>query len=181
MQPSLHTAHLTLRPYKLSDARAVQQLAGAKEVADTTMTIPHPYPDGAAESWISGHAAAFEDRKEITFAILLEESDELLGTASLIDLSAKHARAELGYWVGAPHWGKGYCSEAVARLITYARQELGVTRIVGRCFARNPASARVMLKVGLREEGHLSRHICKSGRYEDILLFGASYPDRGDA
>ena len=51
-QPVLRTSRLALRPFVLDDALAVQMLAGAREVADTTMHIPHPYPLGAAQVWI---------------------------------------------------------------------------------------------------------------------------------
>ena len=50
--PTLQTAQLVLRPFTLEDAPAVQRLAGAHEVASTTLTIPHPYEDGMAEEWI---------------------------------------------------------------------------------------------------------------------------------
>ncbi len=58
-QPTLHTPRLILRPFQLSDASAAQQLAGAAEVAAMTLTIPHPFGDGIAESWIATHRAAW--------------------------------------------------------------------------------------------------------------------------
>lgn len=179
MQPTLHSSRLILRPYTLDDAADVQRLAGDVRIADTTLTIPHPYPDGVAETWISGHANAFENGGEITYAITLESTGELLGTVSLIDVQRKHARAELGYWIGVPYWGKGYCTEAVCCLITFAIEQLGMTRIVARCLSRNPASARVMEKAGLALEGCQRQHILKNGVYEDILLYGLTLPERG--
>lgn len=52
----LHTPRLLLRPFDLADAPAVQRLAGEKDIAANTLTVPHPYPDGAAEEWIASHA-----------------------------------------------------------------------------------------------------------------------------
>ena len=179
MQPSLSTQRLLLRPYVSADGPAVQRLAGDPRVADATTAIPHPYPDGAAQAWIATHPASYLARKEITFAVALRTSGELVATVSLLDISSYHARAELGYWTGVPFWGSGYCTEAVTRLIVFARESLGVTKVVGRCLARNPASARVMEKAGLVREGYLVKHTLKNGKYEDIVLYGAVFPSRG--
>ena len=178
MQPSIHTARLLLRPFHMTDALRVQRLAGDAKIADTTTTIPHPYPDGAAEVWIASHPDRFAQGTEVTFAMELRRSKELVGCISLVDICSKHQRAELGYWVGAEHWCKGYCSEAADALVKFGHEELGCTRIVARCFARNGASATVLERSGLVHEGLLPRHILKNGRFEDILLFGLNLPSR---
>lgn len=58
--PTLRTGRLVLRTFALEDAPSVQKLSGAREIARTTRPIPHPYPDGEAERWISTHRAAFD-------------------------------------------------------------------------------------------------------------------------
>jgi ribosomal-protein-alanine N-acetyltransferase len=181
MQPTLYSERLILRPYQVEDGPAVQRLAGDIRIADTTTTIPHPYPPDAAEAWISTHAQAFSERTGATFAITLRDTGVLVGTISLIEISMKHARAEVGYWIGVEFWGYGYCTEALNKIISFALESLSVTRIVARCLARNPASARVMEKSGLKREGLLSKHILKNGTYEDILLYGLVLPARGGA
>lgn len=177
-QPSLSSDRLFLRPYRLEDAREVQRLAGDARVADTTAGIPHPYPDGAAETWISAHAANFDARKEIDFAVTLQGSGRLVGTVTLLDIAPDDARAELGYMIGVDYWSHGYATEAVCRLIQFAFGELALSRIVGRCLARNKASARVMEKAGLRQEGYLVRHVLKNAKFEDVLLYGLNLSGR---
>lgn len=178
MQPTLTTERLTLRPFTLADAADLQRLAGDARIADTTMSIPHPYPEGAAEAWIATLADSFATRREMVFALVETRSGLLIGTAALLDISEQHARAELGYWVGVDAWSKGFGTEAALRLIQLAHQELGITRIVARCLARNPASARVMEKVGLRREGFFVQDVQKNGRYEDVLFYGLVLPER---
>ena len=180
MQPTLTSARLCLRPFALADANDVQRLAGDKRVALAATTIPHPYPDGAAEAWISTHADAFSAKSEVAFAITLRDGGDLVGAISLLDISERHARAEIGYWTGIDHWNRGYCTEAFTRLVPYAFEELGITRIVARCSAQNAASARVMEKTGLKREGLLLKHSRKQGQFDDVLLYGLVLPGRGE-
>jgi len=177
-QPHLTTNRLRLRPYLITDARDVQRLAGDARIADTTVNVPHPYNDGVAEKWIAFHRTAFEAKASVIFAITLTSNSELVGTASLINISENDARAEIAYWVGIEHWGHGYCTEAVQRLTQYAHEELQITRIVAKCFARNPASARVMEKAGLQREGFFPKHIRKAGIFEDLLFYGCNLGSR---
>ena len=178
MQPTLISSRLCLRPFAQADANAVQRLAGDKRVALAATTIPHPYPDGAAESWIATHADAFAAKREVTFAMALRDGGEVVGAISLLDLSERHARCEVGYWTGADFWSRGYCTEAFGRIIPYAYEELEITKIVARCSAQNAASARVMEKVGLKREGVLIKHSLKHGQYDDVLVYGLVLPGR---
>jgi len=170
-QPSLRTTRLLLRPFVLSDAEDVQRLAEDRAVAEPTSAIPHPYLDGMAESWIKTHRKSFADGKQAVFAVTLTGSGELLGAISLMCMHRTHQRAEIGYWIGRDFWNQGYATEAARRLIAFAF-DLGLRRVCGRCLKRNPASARVMEKAGMRPEGCLRAHEFKAGRFEDVLLYG---------
>jgi [ribosomal protein S5]-alanine N-acetyltransferase len=170
-QPVLHTARLTLRPFVLADGPDVQRLAGAREIADTTLLIPHPYPDGAAEQWIATHPERFAAGKVVTYAITLTASGELCGATGL-GINREHQHAELGYWIGVPYWNQGYTTEAAAALLNYGFSELNLHRIFSLHFARNPASGRVMQKIGMRYEGTLLQHWLVRQRYEDLVHYG---------
>lgn len=156
-QPTLTTERLYLRPFNLDDAARVQRLAGDSRIADATSTIPHPYPDGAAEAWISTHQRSFESRHGAIFAVTLLSTAQLVGAVSLINVSLADKRAKLGYWVGVEFWRLGLCSEASRRLIAYSADSWGISRFVAKCLSRNPAPARVMEKVGMLREGRLLR------------------------
>lgn len=175
-QPDLVTARLRLRPFVPADAPAVQALAGAREVADTTLTIPHPYPDGAAEEWIAMHRAGWADGKDVTYAITAADGGALVGAVGLA-LVPVHAGAELGYWIARPAWGRGYATEAAAVLCDFAFATLGVHRIQARHFVRNPASGRVMQKLGMRYEGVLRDAVRRWGRFEDVAVYAVLAPD----
>lgn len=178
-QPDLVTARLRLRPFSLADAPAVQALAGAREVADTTLTIPHPYPDAAAAAWIATHGPAWAARRAVTYAVT-DVTGALVGAVGLA-LAPAHASAEVGYWIGLPAWGRGYATEAAAALFGYAFGGLGVHRVEGRHFTRNAASGRVMQKLGMRPEGLMREAVRRWDRFEDLALYAVLSSEWGQA
>jgi ribosomal-protein-alanine N-acetyltransferase len=176
-QPELQTPRLILRPFALTDAADVQRLAGAPEVADTTLNVPHPYKDGMAEDWISSHAEQFASGTIITYAVALKgqstpkDQSGLVGAVSL-GVTVRHSRAELGYWIGVPFWNQGYATEASAALIEYGFDALGLHKITASHFVRNPASGRVMQKLGMTLEGTRHSHFLKGKHFEDVAIYG---------
>jgi ribosomal-protein-alanine N-acetyltransferase len=170
-QPTLETERLVLRPFRLADARDVQRLAGDRAIAETTATIPHPYPDGAAEAWIATHPDRFAGGDSVTFAITRRNDGVLLGAIGL-EINAEMQRAELGYWVGKPYWNHGYCTEAAQAVVRFAFKALGLRRVFARHYGRNAASGRLMQKAGMRHEGTLRQHTVKWGVVDDMEVYG---------
>ncbi len=169
--PVLTTARLCLRPFVLADAAEVQRLAGAREIAATTLRIPHPYPDGVAEGWILTHGGAWERGDELNLAITRQADGVLVGAIGLA-LALPDARAELGYWIGVPYWRQGFATEAARAVVGYGFDVLRLERIHACHFGGNPASGRVLAKAGLVHEGTQRRHVVKWGRTEDLELYG---------
>jgi RimJ/RimL family protein N-acetyltransferase len=169
-QPTIPTARLILRPFQPGDAEIVQKLAGEREVADTTLNIPHPYEDGIAEAWLATHKTGFEDGTLAVFAIVLRESGQLVGAIGL-EIDRRFKLAELGYWIGKPFWNRGYATEAAIGIIRYGFTSLELNRIASRHFTRNPASGRVMQKAGMQHEGMARQSMIKWGKYEDLQLY----------
>lgn len=169
-QPVLRTTRLLLRPFGFDDALSVQLLAGAREVADTTLHIPHPYPAGAAEQWIATHPATWEAGTGVTYAVTDAVTSVLMGAVGLTIMPA-HARGELGYWLGVPYWNRGYCTEASRAVVDLGFSQLGLHRIQARHLTRNPASGRVMQKLGMQPEGVNRDAILKHDRFEDLAMY----------
>lgn len=170
--PNLKTDRLVLRAFNNADAGRVQTLAGEFEIADTTLSIPHPYGDGVAEEWIKTHAENFENRKSLTLAICLADSNSVIGAVGLMNLNPQHQNAELGYWIGKPYWNRGYCTEACLRVLEFGFQELDLHRIYAHHMTRNPASGKVLTKIGMKHEGRVRESIVKWDEFEDIDLYG---------
>jgi [ribosomal protein S5]-alanine N-acetyltransferase len=171
MIPTLQTPRLILRPFHPGDAADVQRLAGNRAIADTTLAIPHPYLDGMAEAWIAMHEPEFAEGTGAAFAITECSNGNLVGAISLMRIQNNHM-AELGYWIGEPFWKQGFCTEAAGAVLDYAFPAFRLIRIHARHLRRNPASGRVMQKLGMKPEGRLRRHIRKWEVFEDVELYG---------
>jgi ribosomal-protein-alanine N-acetyltransferase len=169
--PRITTARLLLRPFTMADATDVQRLAGDRDVASTMASIPLPYEDGIAEQWIATHHRRFEQGTSLDLAITMAPGGTLVGAIGL-RFEPEHDRAELGYWIGKPYWGRGYATEAARALVQYGFDRLGLHRIYARHLTRNPASGNVLHKIGMTHEGHRRQHEKKWGIREDDELYG---------
>jgi len=168
--PTLETERLILRPFVITDADTVQTLAGHPAVAATTLNIPHPYPDGAAEMWILGHADRAAEGSGYTLALTRKEDGVVVGAMSLMGVSTTARRAELGYWIGVPYWGQGYATEAGRAFVAWAFDALELNKVYARHMTNNPASGKVMAKIGMQYEGTMRQHDCKGGQFVDIAF-----------
>lgn len=176
-QPSLETERLLLRPFRMGDADAVRVLAGDADIARNTLNIPHPYERMQAQSWIASHADQLQREQAVTYAATLPEGGDVVGAVGLI-LEREHQRAELGYWIGRPYWGQGYATEAARAVVAWGFEELGLHRIHAHHFSRNPASGRVLQKLGMYHEGRLREHVRKWGEYVDLEQYGILSDER---
>lgn len=143
------------------------RLAGDRQIAATTLRIAHPYTEKDA-------AAFFElllDDDKKWFAIELQEGGAFIGSVGL-RVEMDHYRAELGYWIAVPYWGRGYATEAGRELVRYGFEELGLKRIFATHFGHNTASGRVLEKIGLKHEGCQRQHFLKWGEFSDSELYG---------
>jgi ribosomal-protein-alanine N-acetyltransferase len=168
----IKTTRLVLRPFTEADAAALVPAAGAFEIADMTLTIPHPYSIEDARKWIGTMPEGFEKGRSFPMAITIGSGQgELVGAIGL-EVSLPHARAELGYWIAVPHWGKGYATEAGWAMLMFAFETLNLQRVTAHHFARNPASGRILQKIGMKHEGMLRQHIKKWDHFEDCVMYG---------
>ena len=166
--PTLETARLKLRPYSNADVEELLPLIGAREVAATTLRIPHPYTEKDAREFL---AMMVEGPHRIWLAIALRSDGRQIGGMGLT-VDARHQHAELGYWLGVPYWGKGYATEAAREMMRYGFEDLHLHRTFASHFKDNLASGRVLQKLGMRYEGCQREHIQKWEQFIDLELYG---------
>ena len=167
----LTTERLILRPLLEEDAKQIYLYCSDRDIADTTFAIPHPYSLKDAENFISYSSNKLKSEDEYNFAIICKKKLKLIGVIGLITFK-QHERAELGYWIGKPNWGKGYCTEAAKELISFAFEVLKLNKVHSSHILRNPASGKVMQKIGMKHEGRIRQHIKKWDKFEDADFYG---------
>jgi RimJ/RimL family protein N-acetyltransferase len=167
MSPTLETARLRLRPYTEDDIAELLPLIGTREVAATTLRIPFPYTEQDAVQFVSG---AQSDGK-IWLAIIQRSDGRQIGGIGL-RVEEAHQHAELGYWLGAVYWGKGYATEAAREILRYGFEELRLHRVFASHFKENTASAKILVKLGMRHEGCQREHLRKWDKFIDSEIYG---------
>ena len=157
------TARLLLRPGWAEDARALAAAIGEERIVRNLATAPWPYSLADAEAFLA------RPRDAVLPSLLVFARTD--GEPLLVGgcgLGAKPSGAvELGYWIARPYWGRGYAAEAATAVIDIART-LRVPRLVGSYFLDNPASGRVLEKLGFEPTGVIAPRL-SCGRGSEAL------------
>ena len=142
------TKRLTLRPAWPEDAAAIARAIGHEAVVRMLAKAPWPYCLADAEAF----TARRDQAGEASFLILSHECEypRLVGGIGLAPDDYGH---ELGYWLAPDAWGRGYATEAGQAVVAIARHALGLKRLHSGHFLDNPASGRVLHKLGFRPTG----------------------------
>jgi RimJ/RimL family protein N-acetyltransferase len=150
------TKRLTLRPGWPEDAAALSRAIGHEAVVMMLAQVPWPYRRGDAEAFLARPRTA----REVFLLILAHEADypRIVGGIGLQpEAGGAH---ELGYWLTPDAWGRGYATEAGRAAVAIARHALGLKRLVSGHFTDNPASGRVLRKLGFRPTGRIEARPC---------------------
>jgi [ribosomal protein S5]-alanine N-acetyltransferase len=169
--PTLETQRLLLRPFTMQDAPKVYEYLSDSRIPVRMHRIPNPCTMEWVEHYL--YKAIHEDPEigRFQFALARKSDGELVGRMN-IRVAAEHQRAEIGYWIGVPHWGNGYATEAGKRILQYGFESLGVQRIIGTVYSHNRASAQVLQKLGMRYEITRRQDTYKNGVFEDSEIYG---------
>lgn len=160
---------LVLRSWVPRDADALARHAHDREVwLNLRDRFPHPYTRDDARRWIA--LCADEPLRSTNLAI--EVGGEAAGAVGFDRLPDVHRlTAEIGYWLGRAHWGRGIATRALVAATRYAFERFDFERLEAGVFEWNPASSRVLEKAGYEREGRLRRSVFKDGRLGDAILY----------
>ena len=142
----LETERLVLRPWSSADAERLYDLASDPKIGSKAGWVPHTD---------SAHSASIIENtlsRPGTFAIVLKETDEVIGCISLVftdtTIPVEPSDAEIGFWIGSGYWNRGYATEACGAVLEYAFHDLGCSRVWCVCLEANIPCIRVQDKQG---------------------------------
>ncbi|MFZ4930611.1 GNAT family N-acetyltransferase [Chryseobacterium sp. Mn2064] len=166
--PTIETERLILSQLQEKDIPFIVEYLQHRIYSDLTSNIPYPYTEDDAKFWLKISREAFESNSGYTFAIR-DKEDHIIGAIGLHD--REDDKAELGYWIGISYWNKGYVTEAAKAIVDFGFKELEINKIFATHFPHNPASGRIMEKIGMEKEAVLKQHIKKDGEYYDLTMY----------
>lgn len=145
-----HQERIALQSIDFAHIEAMTSYLGSAEVLDRMLFKPQPFSIGDAQSFVLKAKSANPLDMRVN-AIINKETEEFLGLIS-ISVKDNHIIPSFGYWIGEPHWGKGYASEAVGVLIRDILPDFRFAMLRAGCELDNIASQRVLEKNGFRPQ-----------------------------
>jgi RimJ/RimL family protein N-acetyltransferase len=118
-----------------------------------------------------------EPRNKFQFALTLKPSGQLIGNCGVRRDSPGALEGDIGYELDPRFWGRGYATEAAQAVLQFGFTQMSLHRITARCVAENTASAHVLEKLGMLQEGRLREHQYFKGRWWDTLLYAILYDE----
>jgi RimJ/RimL family protein N-acetyltransferase len=148
MSYALHTERLILRPPGRQDLGYIVPFLGDFSVSRNLARAPHPYTEKDGRDFLLFAARGWVTGSDFPFAILLKNARVCIGMCGV----HPSRNWEFGYWIGRPYWGRGYATEA-ARAVTSFAFGKGAEKLTAHWFHDNPASGRVLQKLGFKTMG----------------------------
>jgi ribosomal-protein-alanine N-acetyltransferase len=170
--PELTTPRLRLRPLTVEDAPAIFAYASDPEVARFTLWPPHKSLD-----FTKGFLRLFTQPAFLSWAIVPQGSEEVIGMIFLHSWSKHHRKAEVAFNLARSHWKQGLVTEASARVLSFAFRDLKLNRIEATCMPAHQAARRVLEKAGLVHEGRMRQSQFRYDGAHDMDLFSALAAD----
>ncbi len=167
-----------IREWKREDAADLaRNLSNPNVLNNLRDGLPYPYTERDAAEYID---AMLSVDREKTFAFAIVADGKVIGSIGAFRQENIHSRtAEIGYYIGEPHWGKGYMTSAVRQICGHVFAHSDVIRIFAEPFARNKGSCRVLEKAGFQYEGTMRSNAVKNGEVLDMRLYALVREDGG--
>lgn len=172
---SRFTSRLELRPFRRRDLDALVD-AAADSLPDLNKWLPWAhsgYSRRDALVFLRDSVSAWSEGRAFDFTVrYLDDPAFHVGNVSVWYVSRQSRVGEVGYWIRSSETGKGIATEAAARILTVAFDELGLHRVVLRIAIGNRPSERIAQKLGFTREGLLRQELKVNGEWVDHSIWG---------
>jgi [ribosomal protein S5]-alanine N-acetyltransferase len=170
---SIQTERLLLRRFEMDDAQNMfDNWVNDAQVTKYLQWLPHEdiqVTRNILDTWIK----SYEKLETYNWAIVFKENNQVIGSISVVNMSEKHEWFEIGYCISRHYWNKKIMTEALKAIIKFCFVEVGLNRIQAVHYVENPASGKVMLKSGMKNEGCLKQYLKNNqGLFVDCNLYG---------
>lgn len=157
-----------IRNWQIQDAPFIAKYANNRKIwINLRDAFPYPYRLEDAEVFIT----RVIETDPVTIFAIATQSEAIGSIGLMLGKDVHRFRAEMGYWLAEPYWGKGIMTDAVQFLTAWAFRELKLHRISAEPYATNKASHRVLEKAGFIREGVLRSNALKDGKILDQFLY----------
>lgn len=169
---TLLTERLVLRPFAGADLSYIEDVMQRPDVVRYLYwdTMGHDEAVALLERRMQADSL-MQPGDQLVLAVELRETSQVIGDVMLGWAGSGHQQGEVGY-IFHPHFqGQGYATEAVRTTLRLGFDTVGLHRVIGRCDARNTASARLMERIGMRREAHLVENEWFKGEWGSELIY----------
>jgi [ribosomal protein S5]-alanine N-acetyltransferase len=169
--PGLEGSRIRLRALGDDDAPAMLSIFGDAEVMRYWSSPPLVSVEGATDL-VHDIGRAFVERRLFQWGVCARDADEVLGTCTLFNVDLSHRRGEVGFALRRDVWGQGFATEALAVLIAFAFETMGLHRLEADVDPHNERSQRLLARHGFRREGYLRERWHHLGQIHDAIFLG---------
>lgn len=174
---SLATERLNLRRLYLKDTKQYFRVIGSSEqVSKYTLWEPHKNvveTEILMREWVS----QYSDNNFYKWAIVLKNTDELIGIIQLLRFDVQNNSCEVAYLLGENYWNRGYMTEALKEVIKFSFNELELSLINADHYSENVASGKVLLKSGMKFIGKEKDRFNNSKGFDQLMCYSIKYED----
>ena len=168
--PTLETERLILRGMRVSDAEDMYDYAKRPSVTQYLTWNPHTDPAETRE-YLTYVGQRYRTGDFYDWAVVDKETGRMIGTCGFTSFDLENDGAELGYVISPDHWGEGYATEALSKVMSFGFSVLGLNRMYVRILSGNEASERVARKCGMRHEATLYSSLLVKGEFRTVKIF----------
>ena len=173
--PRLETPRLILRKLTVDDVEDVFAYSSDEKVTRFLRWGPHRTLE-QTESYVRTVLEEYQEGRDGPWGIEHREAAKVVGAIHLMGISAQHRKAEIGFLLSRSYWGRGLMPEALASVLQYSFERIGLNRVEAFCILENRAGMRVLEKVGMEREGVLRDYLVQKGAFQSFALYSRLKP-----